>query len=184
MARPSQPCHPIDIRKTGAPDTIRTCDLCLRRAALYPAELRVPDAPISGHPQRRNPEEIRPAGRRNKSRMREKCLWLPGGNCLSMSLVGSCSMPDFVMTQLLRPTIVLLSVLSLSACKGGGSAGGTDIPPLTPGGSGTLGSYYVLDFGPWESIASGVRNSARYVLQQSTWHFTSAPGSARISRRS
>jgi hypothetical protein len=28
-------------RKTGAPDTIRTCDLCLRRATLYPAELRV-----------------------------------------------------------------------------------------------------------------------------------------------
>src|SRR6185437_7237072 len=26
----------------GAPDTIRTCDLCLRRATLYPAELRVP----------------------------------------------------------------------------------------------------------------------------------------------
>ena len=26
----------------GAPDRIRTCDLCLRRAALYPAELRVP----------------------------------------------------------------------------------------------------------------------------------------------
>ena len=25
----------------GAPDRIRTCDLCLRRAALYPAELRV-----------------------------------------------------------------------------------------------------------------------------------------------
>src|SRR5258706_3811011 len=25
----------------GAPDKIRTCDLCLRRAALYPAELRV-----------------------------------------------------------------------------------------------------------------------------------------------
>jgi hypothetical protein len=25
----------------GAPDTIRTCDLCLRRAALYPAELRM-----------------------------------------------------------------------------------------------------------------------------------------------
>jgi hypothetical protein len=24
----------------GAPDTIRTCDLCLRRATLYPAELR------------------------------------------------------------------------------------------------------------------------------------------------
>ena len=27
--------------KIGAPDTIRTCDLCLRRATLYPAELRV-----------------------------------------------------------------------------------------------------------------------------------------------
>ncbi len=26
--------------KAGAPDRIRTCDLCLRRAALYPAELR------------------------------------------------------------------------------------------------------------------------------------------------
>src|SRR6476469_3487330 len=28
-------------RYAGAPDTIRTCDLCLRRATLYPAELRV-----------------------------------------------------------------------------------------------------------------------------------------------
>ena len=27
--------------KNGALDRIRTCDLCLRRAALYPAELRV-----------------------------------------------------------------------------------------------------------------------------------------------
>ncbi|WP_202658635.1 S8 family peptidase [Fuscibacter oryzae] len=71
--------------------------------------------------------------------------------------------------------VVVLAVLSLGACKGGGSAGGTDLPPLTPGGSGTLGSYYVLDFSPWESIASGVRSSARYVLQQSTWHFSSAP---------
>ena len=34
--------HPsLDDRKSGAPDRIRTCDLCLRRAALYPAELRV-----------------------------------------------------------------------------------------------------------------------------------------------
>ena len=33
----------IEIKqKNGAPGTIRTCDLCLRRAALYPAELRVP----------------------------------------------------------------------------------------------------------------------------------------------
>lgn len=32
----------ILLEKFGAPDRIRTCDLCLRRAALYPAELRVP----------------------------------------------------------------------------------------------------------------------------------------------
>jgi len=30
------------IEKIGGPDTIRTYDLCLRRATLYPAELRVP----------------------------------------------------------------------------------------------------------------------------------------------
>src|SRR5262245_9326702 len=29
------------IEGTGAPDRIRTCDLCLRRATLYPTELRV-----------------------------------------------------------------------------------------------------------------------------------------------
>ena len=28
------------LENNGAPDTIRTCDLCLRRATLYPAELR------------------------------------------------------------------------------------------------------------------------------------------------
>src|ERR1019366_5674230 len=28
--------------KAGAPETIRTSDLCLRRARLYPAELRAP----------------------------------------------------------------------------------------------------------------------------------------------
>ena len=37
------PLGPIScvIAVSGAPDTIRTCDLCLRRATLYPAELRV-----------------------------------------------------------------------------------------------------------------------------------------------
>ncbi len=56
--RPASGCHPvlasacpcgrsgltswlISCCKFGAPDRIRTCDLCLRRAALYPAELRV-----------------------------------------------------------------------------------------------------------------------------------------------
>ena len=32
------------IQRCGAPDTIRTCGLRLRRATLYPAELRVPTA--------------------------------------------------------------------------------------------------------------------------------------------
>ena len=31
----------LRLQRNGAPDTIRTCDLCLRRATLYPAELRV-----------------------------------------------------------------------------------------------------------------------------------------------
>ena len=36
----------------GAPDGIRTSGLCLRRAALYPAELRVPDGSPSKAKQR------------------------------------------------------------------------------------------------------------------------------------
>src|SRR5262249_19329264 len=39
------PRSPTSSRRSGAPDTIRTCDLCLRRATLYPAELRVHQAP-------------------------------------------------------------------------------------------------------------------------------------------
>ena len=33
--------------EAGAPDRIRTCGLCLRRATLYPAELRVLEAGLS-----------------------------------------------------------------------------------------------------------------------------------------
>ena len=40
-------------RLNGAPDTIRTCDFCLRRAALYPTELRAhPGRIIAGCPAR------------------------------------------------------------------------------------------------------------------------------------
>ena len=39
---------------TGAPDTIRTCDLCLRRATLYPAELRVRGGSFADWPGRGN----------------------------------------------------------------------------------------------------------------------------------
>src|SRR6266404_2013518 len=44
------------LREAGAPDRIRTCDLCLRRAALYPAELRAhrylhsPGGSVRQHP--------------------------------------------------------------------------------------------------------------------------------------
>jgi hypothetical protein len=45
-------------KRDGAPDRIRTCDLCLRRAALYPAELRVlfrilNAIPMMNHPANR-----------------------------------------------------------------------------------------------------------------------------------
>ena len=32
--------HPLNLEELGAPDKIRTCDLLLRRQALYPSELR------------------------------------------------------------------------------------------------------------------------------------------------
>lgn len=41
MATLQLPFKALGIFEIGAPDRIRTCDLCLRRAALYPAELRV-----------------------------------------------------------------------------------------------------------------------------------------------
>lgn len=76
----------------------------------------------------------------------------------------------------LRRRVVAVCVLAsvLGACKGGGDTG-AGLPQITPGGSGTLASYYVLDFTPWETIAAGLRTSARYTLQQSSWHFNSAP---------
>ena len=39
--KPHTPAGQPPLYRIGAPDTIRTCDLCLRRATLYPAELRV-----------------------------------------------------------------------------------------------------------------------------------------------
>src|SRR6202022_4636379 len=41
FARPVGSIQATNLLRNGAPDTIRTCDLCLRRATLYPAELRV-----------------------------------------------------------------------------------------------------------------------------------------------
>ncbi len=45
--RARQPDHRPEPGKGGAPERIRTSGLCLRRAALYPAELRVPMQPDS-----------------------------------------------------------------------------------------------------------------------------------------
>lgn len=45
----------------GAPDRIRTCDLCLRRAALYPAELRVRDR--RGHAKHGSYSRVRGQGK-------------------------------------------------------------------------------------------------------------------------
>ena len=39
----------VAVNMHGAPDTIRTCDLCLRRATLYPAELRVRGVDLADH---------------------------------------------------------------------------------------------------------------------------------------
>src|SRR5262245_23420910 len=42
----------VGLLSAGAPDKIRTCDLCLRRAALYPAELRAHVAVFIAEPGR------------------------------------------------------------------------------------------------------------------------------------
>lgn len=68
---------------------------------------------------------------------------------------------------------VLLCVVS--ACNGGSDSNTTSPtrPEITPGGSGTLGSWYIRDFTPWESFAASLRQSARYRLQNSSWSFGS-----------
>lgn len=81
------------------------------------------------------------------------------------------------MTAFPRLLPSLLLMVALAACKGGGSSGGgTDLPAISPGGSGTLGSYYVRDFSPWESVAQKLRTSARYARQHIIWNFPSQPG--------
>src|SRR6185437_6658051 len=67
------------LTKTGAPDRIRTYDLCLRRAALYPAELRVQERaqekwiPVfRGARDQNNPRAI--AQRRPWSKSRQRPL--------------------------------------------------------------------------------------------------------------
>ena len=59
--------------RSGSPDKIRTCDLCLRRAALYPAELRARwrlDSRTPRQRQRRDCKEGWVAGLLPRSRVR------------------------------------------------------------------------------------------------------------------
>jgi hypothetical protein len=54
----------------GAPETIRTSDLCLRRAALYPTELRVPAA--TSRRAARHAQAVGPAARQARLRQSRK----------------------------------------------------------------------------------------------------------------
>ncbi|MCB6177141.1 S8 family serine peptidase [Rhodobacter sp. Har01] len=60
---------------------------------------------------------------------------------------------------------------ALAACTGGSDTA----PTIIPGGSGTLGSWFVEDFAPWEATVAQLRQTARYRLQNTDWHFNSAP---------
>lgn len=65
---------------------------------------------------------------------------------------------------IIRP-VLLLSLLSLAACKSGSDGAGPG-PDPDPGGSGILGSYYVSSFDAFEVIAANLRdNVQRYLIQ-------------------
>ncbi len=72
-----------------------------------------------------------------------------------------------------RARLVLLGVVALSGCK----AADLEFVNPVPGGSGTLASYYVQSFDPYETIAANLRNgTARYIVQKiDNWYFTTAP---------
>ncbi|MCU9846608.1 S8 family serine peptidase [Defluviimonas sp. WL0024] len=76
-----------------------------------------------------------------------------------------------------RPVLFLGigAVLVLTACKGGESAATLPIP--VPGGAGTLGSYFVQSFEPYEAAAAALRDTtARYLFQKNEWRFSAVPG--------
>lgn len=71
-------------------------------------------------------------------------------------------------------TPVALALL-LAGCGGGEETGipGTTLPTTAAGGSGTLSSYFVLDWSAFETAAANLRNSARYQLQNKNWYLDS-----------
>src|ERR1700738_2465403 len=78
----------------GAPDTIRTCDLCLRRATLYPAELRVRCGPLSRLAVRRHPGPVGRGARPEKQSSHVRIVsGAPGKACAERGLTGAGCFP-------------------------------------------------------------------------------------------
>lgn len=80
-----------------------------------------------------------------------------------------------------RFAVSLLVAAALAGCGGGGGedtagGGGGGLPggggggTVTPGGSGTLSSYFVLDWSVFETAAAQLRNSTRYQRQNNSWY--------------
>src|SRR6476469_10778292 len=72
--------------RTGAPDRIRTCDLCLRRATLYPTELRVR---VAANLNQRPPPKQRRSDRNRKSGTGSHKSRAPGQKGLPLPLLTS-----------------------------------------------------------------------------------------------
>lgn len=72
-----------------------------------------------------------------------------------------------------RSAQVVALLLLVAGCKGAGDTGGpiTDIF-ADAGGSGTLGSWFVSSFAPFETAAANLRASSRYQLQHDDWTWT------------
>src|SRR5665213_2218068 len=67
----------ISFKKNGEPDRIRTCDVCLRRAVIYPAKpYFAPKAPLKSFDFfRRLVQRLETSGRTGKQQERHGSLW-------------------------------------------------------------------------------------------------------------
>lgn len=73
-------------------------------------------------------------------------------------------------------------LLVLAGCQSGDGGGGVIIDLFADaGGTGTLGSWFVSSFAPFEVAAANLRNSARYQLQNDTWDWTLVSGPVTLS---
>lgn len=80
-----------------------------------------------------------------------------------------------------RFAVSLLVATALAGCGGGGGedtsgdvggtpGGGGGGTTVTPGGEGTLSSYYVLDWSIFETAAARLRASAKFQRQDNEWY--------------